>query len=246
MPGSPEPDVLHPNPSGARALHPAAWLVSLALLGAGLAMSRSWIELAAASALLAFAALRVERRQLRDEAPLFGLALVVFVAHVLAAGRGFRGALSPAATIAFRLLALLYLLRWAARAALGRAARWLMGMKPPSRPRFVMILLESARLTAALLPLAVREAEQHMVALRARGIRAGRGLGGRARYLLAWFLPFLGTMLRISDAYADALLTRGYVLGRARRTGLRLGWGLRETAAVLGSAASVAWLVRGL
>lgn len=62
-----------------------------------------------------------------------------------------------------------------------------------------------------------------------------RALGGEAR--------FLGMMLRIGDAYADALLTRGYVLGRARRTGLRLRWGLREMAAVLGSAASAAWLV---
>ncbi len=243
MPGSPQPDDLHPNPSEWRAFHPAASLLSLALLGAGLTMGRMWPDLAAASALLAFAALRVERKSVAGEAPLLGLALIVFLAHVIAAGRGWRSALPPAAAIAFRLLALLYLIRWAARAALGRAARWLMSMKPISRPRFVMLLVESARLTAALLPLAAREAEQHVVALRARGIRSGSGLGGRARYLLAWFLPFLGTMLRISDAYADALLTRGYVLGRARRTGLRLRWGLPETAAVLGSAASAAWLV---
>ena len=246
MPGSPRPYDLHQDAGEARAFHPAASLLSLALLGAGLTMGRSWPELAVASGLLAFAALRVERRPFVGEAPLVVLAFVLFLAHVLAAGRGWRGALAPAATVAFRLLALLYLVRWAAGAALGRAARWLMSMKPLSRPRFVMLLVESARLTSGLLPLAIREAEQHVLALRARGIRSGRGLAGRARYLLAWFLPFLGTMLRIGDAYADALLTRGYVLGRARRSGLRIGWGLGETAAVLGSAASAAWIVHAL
>jgi energy-coupling factor transporter transmembrane protein EcfT len=237
---------LLPKLSETRALHPAASLLSLALLGAGLTMGRSWPDLAVAAMILAFAALRVERGSLRGEAPLLGLTLVVFLAHVIGAGRGFKAALGPSAAIAFRLLALLYLIRWAARATLGRSARWLMSMRPPSRPRFVMLLVESGRLTAALLPLAAREAEQHVFALRARGIRAGRGIGGSARYLLAWFLPFLGTMLRIGDAYADALVTRGYVLGRPRRTGLRLGWGLRESAAVLGSAASLGWLLHVL
>jgi energy-coupling factor transporter transmembrane protein EcfT len=109
----------------------------------------------------------------------------------------------------------------------------------------LLLLLESARLTAGLLPLALREAEQHVMALRGRGIRPGRGLQGRARYLLAWFLPFLGTMLRIGDAYADALMARGYVPGRARRTGLRPRWGWREWGALAGSAGTCAWLVRG-
>ena len=246
MPGSPEPDDLHLDPGRTRALHPLAWLFSLAVLCAGLAMCRSWIDLAVAAFIFAFAALRAERRSARSEAPLMGLAAIVFLAHVVAAGRGFRSAIEPAAVIALRLLALLYFLRWAARVALGRVARWLMALKPPARPRLVLLLLESARLTTALLPLALHEAEQHVTALRARGIRAGRGLRGIARYLVAWFLPFLGTMLRVSDAFADALITRGYVTGRARRTGLDLAWGLREWAAVLGSAGATAWFVRGL
>ncbi len=210
-----------------------------------MALTRSWIGLAAAAALLCFVAVRAERRRARDEAGLLGLALVVFLAHVVAAGKGFRGALVPAAVIACRLLALLYLLRWAARVALGPIARWLMGQKPPARPRFLLLLAESARLTAGLLPLALREAEQHVTALRGRGIRPGRGLRGLARYLLAWFLPFLGTVLRIGDAYADALTARGYVPGRARRTGLYLAWGLREWGAIVGSAGTAVWFLHG-
>jgi energy-coupling factor transporter transmembrane protein EcfT len=246
VPGSPEPDDLNPKSSRTRALHPLAWLVSLTLIASALAMARSWIDLAAAAGLLAFVALRAERRPARNEIAIIGLALIVFLAHVGAAGVNFRAALAPAAVIACRLLALLYLLRWAARAALGRIARWLMGMKPPAKPRFLLLLAESARLTAALLPLALREAEQHVQALRGRGIRPGRGLRGLARYLLAWFLPFLGTMLRIGDAYADALTVRGYVPGRARRSGLTLGWGLREWGAIAGSAGAAAWFLRVL
>jgi energy-coupling factor transporter transmembrane protein EcfT len=220
--------------------------VSLTLIASALAMTRSWIDLAAAAGLLALAALRAESRPARNEIPIVGLALIVFLAHVVAAGTNFRAALAPAAVIACRLLALLYLLRWAARSALGRIARWLMGVKPPVKPRFLLLLAESARLTAALLPLALREAEQHVSALRGRGIRPGRGLRGLARYLLAWFLPFLGTMLRIGDAYADALTVRGYVPGRARRTGLTLAWGLREWGAIAGSAGAAAWFLRVL
>ncbi len=246
MPGSPQSDDVHPESGSTRALHPLAWFLSIALVGCGLALARSWIDLLTAAALLGAAALHAEGRGVRNEAPLVGLALIVFLAHVVAAGRDFRSALAPAALIAARLLALLYLLRWAARTALGPFARWLMGKKPPARPRFLLLLAESARLTAGLLPLALREAEQHVVALRGRGIRPGRGLRGLARYLLAWFLPFLGTMLRIGDAYADALTARGYVPGRLRRTGLALGWGFREWGVIAGGALTAAWFVRGL
>ncbi|HMI30492.1 MAG TPA: hypothetical protein VK527_02050, partial [Candidatus Limnocylindrales bacterium] len=83
MPGSPEPDDLNPKPSGTRALHPLAWLVSLALIASALAMARSWIDLAAAAGLLAFAALRAESRPARSEIPILGLALIVFLAHVV-------------------------------------------------------------------------------------------------------------------------------------------------------------------
>ena len=121
-----------------------------------------------------------------------------------------------------------------------------MGLKPPARPRFLLLLAESARLAAGLLPLALREAEQHVTALRGRGIRPGRGLRGWTRYVLAWFLPFLGTMLRVGDAYADALTARGYVLGRARRSGQPLTWGIREWAAIAGSAGTAAWFLRGI
>lgn len=245
MPGSPQSDVLNPKPIEPRAVHPAALLLALFVLGAGLTMTRSWINLAAASVLLGFAALRVEERPLRGEFTLAGLALVVFAAHVLFAGNAWRAMLAPAALIAFRLLALLYLLRWAARAFLGRSARWLMGLTPPPRPRAALLLFESGRLAAALLPLALREGEQHALALRARGLRPGRGAQGRARYLIAWFLPFLGTMLRLSDAYADALLARGYVLGAPRRSGLRARWGATELVTIMGSAGLTAWLLRG-
>jgi energy-coupling factor transporter transmembrane protein EcfT len=245
VPGSPKPGGVHIQTEGRRALHPLAWLLSLVLLTAGLTMTHSWIDLAAAAVLLAFAALRVERRRARDEVPILSLAAIVFLAHVALAGKGYRAAIVPAAAIACRLLALLYLLRWAARSALGSIARWLMGKKPPARPRVLLLLAESARLTAGLLPLALREAEQHVVALRGRGIRPGRGLAGITRYLLAWFLPFLGTMLRIGDAYADALTVRGYVPGRARRTGLVLAWGVREWGAIAGSAGTCAWFLRG-
>ena len=237
---------MNPETVRTRALHPLAWLVSLALAGVGLALTRSWIDLALAAILLGLLALRAERKSPRAEAPLLLLALVVFLAHVLFAGKNFRAALAPSAVIAWRLLALLYLLRWAARSALGSIARWLMAHRPPSRPRVLLVLVESARLTAGLLPLAIREAEQHVQALRGRGIRPGRGLQGIARYLLAWFLPFLGTMLRIGDAYADALTARGYRLGQARRAGLPLHWGMREWAAVVGSATGAAWFLRVL
>jgi energy-coupling factor transporter transmembrane protein EcfT len=86
----------------------------------------------------------------------------------------------------------------------------------------------------------MREAEQHAVALRARGLSPGRGLAGRARYLAAWFLPFLGTMLRLSDAFSDALLARGYALGATRRSGLVLAFGAMDGGA-LAASTLLAW-----
>jgi len=246
VPGSPEPDDAHPKGNRRSTLHPLAWLVSLTLVAGALAMTRSWIDLAAAAGLLAVLALRAERRPARNEAPLVGLALLVLLAHVVAAGKEYRAALAPAAVIACRLLALLYFLRWTARAAPGSVARSLMGLNPTARPRFLLLLAESARLTAGLLPLALREAEQHVTALRGRGLRPGSGLRGWTRYVLAWFLPFLGTMLRVGDAYADALTARGYVLGRARRSGQPLSWGVREWLAIAGSAGTAVWFLRGI
>jgi energy-coupling factor transporter transmembrane protein EcfT len=244
VPGSPDDDA-HPNKKN-HTLHPLAWLLSLALLGSGLAMTQSWVGLLAGAAVFCLLSLRAERKELRGEVPLLLLALLLFGVHVLAAGKEFRAALAPAAVIALRLLALLYLLRWSARVALGGIARWLMAKRPPARPRFLLLLVESARLTAGLLPLSLREAEQHGLALRGRGIRPGPGLPGLCRYLLAWFLPFLGTMLRVGDAYAEALTARGYVPGRARRSGQPLSWGGREWAAILASALVTVGYVRGL
>jgi energy-coupling factor transporter transmembrane protein EcfT len=226
-------------------LHPAALLLSTLAVGTGLALARHWTALALAAAGLGAVALHVEKRPLRGEVPLLGLAAIVFLAHTVAAGAGWRLALAPAAQVALRLLALLYLLRWAARSFLGRAARWLLGLTPPRRPRLLTNLLESARLTVSLLPLAVREAEQHALALRARGLLPGRGLAGRARYLAAWFLPFLGTMLRLSDAFSDALLARGYAFGAARRSGLSVSFRAPD-GAILAGAALLGWgIARG-
>ncbi len=240
VPGSPRSDAHSIHRSWSLALHPAALLLSAAVVAAGLAVTRSWPSLALATLLLAALTLRAERRSLRSEIPTLAIAAVVFLAHTFLAGGSWRSAAAPAAAIALRLLALLYLLRWSARAFLGRAARWMLGLAPPRRPRIAAALLDSGRLTVSLLPLALREAEQHAVALRARGLKPGRRLTGRVRYLIAWFLPFLGTMLRASDAFADALLARGYALGAARRSGLAVAWGAAEWAA-LGSAAILAW-----
>lgn len=229
----------------ARPLHPAALLLACALVGVGLALGRSALDLAVCSALGAGFALRVEGRSLRSELPLLTLALIVFLAHALLSGRPTPEAAEGAALIALRLLALLYLLRWAARAFLGSAARWLLALPIPARPRALLLPIESARHALALTPIALREAEQQHQALRARGLRPGRGAAGRARYLAAWFLPFLGTMLRVGDSYADALAARGYALGARRRSGLRVLWGWPEMGTVAGGAASAAWLLRG-
>jgi energy-coupling factor transporter transmembrane protein EcfT len=229
----------------ARPLHPAALLLACALVGVGLALGRSALDLAVCSVLGAGFALRVEGRSLRSEVPLLTLALVVFLAHALLSGRPTPEAAKGAALIALRLLALLYLLRWAARAFLGSAARWLLALPIPTRPRALFLPVESARHALALTPIALREAEQQHQALRARGLRPGRGAAGRARYLAAWFLPFLGTMLRLGESYADALAARGYALGARRRSGLRVTWGWPEMGTIAGGAASAAWLLRG-
>jgi energy-coupling factor transporter transmembrane protein EcfT len=109
----------------------------------------------------------------------------------------------------------------------------------------LLLPIESARHALALTPLAIREAEQQHQALRARGMRPGRGAAGRARYVAAWVLPFLGTMLRLGESYADALAARGYVLGAPRRSAMAATWGWGDAAVILGGTASAAWLLRG-
>ena len=245
MPGSPRSDATAPEKKSARPLHPAALLLACALVGIGLALGRSPLDLAIVSALGAAFALRAEGRSVRSELPLLTLALVVFLAHALLSGHPFAEALKPAALIALRLLALLYLLRWAARAFLGSAARWILALPIPARPRALLLPVESARHALALTPMALREAELQHQALRARGLKPGHGAAGRARYLAAWLLPFLGTMLRLGESYGDALAARGYALGMRRRSGLRSTWGWPEMGVLAAGAASAAWLLRG-
>lgn len=247
MPGSPEPD--EPRSQNAlrrplRALHPGAALFGCAAIGLALSVAKAPIPLAAGALLLLLAALRIERRTPRQEAPLLLLALVVFAAHLFLSGRSLRASLLPSGLIALRLLALIYLMRWAARAVLPRAGRWLFGRAGPSRPRPLALLFESGRMTLALLPLALSEAERQHLALRARAIGPGRGLSGRARYLAAWLLPYLGTMLRVGDAYGEALHARGYVLGGPRRASSATPWGALELIAVAAALAVALWLVR--
>jgi energy-coupling factor transporter transmembrane protein EcfT len=245
VPGSPRFQAFHEPSRRFARLHPAALLIASTAVGAGVSLARSWWVLAAAALALLVLARAVEHRPFRAELPLLGLAAVVFAAHAAAAGAGWRAALAPSASIAFRLLALVCLVRWSVRAYLGRASRWLLGLTPPARPRVLAALLESGRLVLSLLPLAIREAEQHALALRARGMRPGRGVAGRSRFLAAWFLPFLGTMLRSGDAFADALQTRGYAPGAPRRGGLQAAWGIADWSLV-GAAGLLAWgITRG-
>ena len=208
----------------ARPLHPAALLLACALVGVGLALGRSSIDLAVFSVLGAGFALRAEGRTIRSELPLLTLALIVFLAHALLSGRPTLETAKAAALIALRLLA----------------------FPIPPRPRLLLLPVESARHALALTPIALREAEQQHQALRARGLRPGHGAAGRARYLAAWLLPFLGTMLRVGESYGDALHARGYRLGARRRSGLRATWGWAEMGAIAGGAASAAWLLRGV
>lgn len=254
MPGSPEsdesksqsrPSERSGRPAGVRApLHPGASLLGFAALLAALSATGSVPALGLAAAAAFAGALRAERRAIRAELPLLLLALVVFSAHLVFSGRPLRESLLPAGRIALRLLALVYLMRCAARAALPRIARWLFGRGGPARPRPLALLFESARMTVALLPLALSEAERQHRALRARALRPGRGLAGRARYLAAWLLPYLGTMLRVGDAYGEALHARGYALGARRRASSRWVWGMRETAWSAGCLAAAFWILR--
>jgi energy-coupling factor transporter transmembrane protein EcfT len=210
----------------------------------GLALTRSPLDLAVLALVAGAASLRIEGRSARDEAPVWGLAAVVFLAHALLSGDPARNA-RPAALIALRLLALLYLTRWAARSFLGRAARWALGFPLPVRVPAVALPIESGRHAMALVPLAVREAGRQHEALRARGAAPGRGPAGRARYAAAWLLPFLGTMLRLGESYADALAARGYRMGAARGAAVPAAWGWRESLTVAGAAAGAAWLLHG-
>ena len=246
MPGSPQSDSNNVFQPRTRVLHPAALLLTCALLGLGLTLGGSIPDLALTAALMAALALRAEARPIREELPLWGLALVVFLAHLLVGGAPYPARLTRGATIALRLLALLYLLRWSARAWLGRAGRWLLTLRVPSRPRFLLLGVESVRHAAALVPLAVRESGQQHEALRARGLTPGRGAGARARYVAAWLLPFLGTMLRLSESYLDALTVRGYRMGAPRGRGAVLAWGWPEVAVVAIGSVGAVWLLRGI
>ena len=144
MPGSPRSNAT-PEENPARPIHPAALLLACALVGTGLALGRSPLDLAIVSAVACGFALRAEGRSIRAEIPLLLLALVVFLAHAFLSGRPYAEASGPAALIALRLLALLYVLRWAARAFLGSAARWMLALPVPSRPRVLLLPVESAR-----------------------------------------------------------------------------------------------------
>ncbi|HEY6100260.1 MAG TPA: hypothetical protein VIW03_12565 [Anaeromyxobacter sp.] len=224
--------------------HPAGLLAFAALMAAGISLARAPFALAAAAAALAAMSLRVEGKRWRGELPLLGLAAILFAAHAILA-RFDPAATRVAVLLALRLLALVYLTRWAARAFLPAAARWMLGLRLPSHPRALALGVESARLSAAILPLAAREAEAQTAALRARGIRPGRGVGGRARFTAAWLLPFLGTMLRVGDAYADALHARGYVPGARRQWAERPAWRAIDGAAVAAGALLAGILIYG-
>ena len=245
MPGSPRSDAPNPRYDVSRPIHPAALLLACLAAGTGLALTSSLPALAVSTAAGCAVALRVEGKSLRHELPLLALAAIVFAAHALFSGKPVLEAARPAGLIALRLLALLYLLRWAAKAFLGDAARWLASMPVPVRPRFLLLAAESGRHALALTPRAIREAELQHVALRARGFRAGNGLRGRARYVAAWMLPFLGTMLRTGESYGEALEARGYVLGRPRPSGRALRFGTPEVLVLTAGALVLALLLRG-
>jgi energy-coupling factor transporter transmembrane protein EcfT len=242
VPGSPESNdskpTLHKGPN------PGAALLACLAFGVALSLVRSPAVLALTAAGFLVLSLRVEGRRFQSEIPLLVLALIVFLAHLLFGGHPLREALRPSGEIALRLLALVYVTRWAARAVLPGAARWLFARTGPRHPRLLALLFESGRMTLALLPLALGEAERQHAALKARAVRPGRGLGGRARYLAAWLLPYLGTMLRVGDSYGEALHARGYAMGSPRRAGASYRWGALELVLVSGAIVLSAWLIR--
>lgn len=244
MPGSPEQNYPTTHLGFARPRHPAALLAFALGAGAGISFARAPILLALTAVAFAALALKAEGKRPRTELPFLGLAAILFLAHAILA-RFEPLATLAAALLALRLLALVYLTRWAVKTFLPGAAQWLLEQPIPTRPRPLGLAIESARLSAALLPLAAREAEAQTLALRARGIRAGGGFTGRARFTAAWLLPFLGTMLRVGDSLADALHARGYTPGK-RRAGLaRAPWGLADAGVVLLGAAIAGALYRG-
>lgn len=245
MPGSPRTRETTPKEIESRPAHPAALLLACALVGVGIGVCGSPLPLALVTLAAAAAALRSEGRPLRFEFPLWALAAVVFLAHAFLSGRPLPVAVREASVIALRMLALLYLLRWAARAFLPRAARWLLALPAPRRPAALSLPIESARHALALTPLALREARLQHEALRARGIGSGIGWTGRARHLAAWLLPFLGTMLRLATSYEWALEARGYRPGSVRRGRVPAAGVWPESGIVLGGAAAAAWLIVG-
>jgi energy-coupling factor transporter transmembrane protein EcfT len=245
VPGSPTLNDPPTNLAVPRPRHPAAFLLFVLIVGAGIAFARGPFVLAATAVGFAFLTLRAEGRRPRDEAPFLGLAVVLFLAHAIFA-RFEPQATLGAVLLALRLLALVYLTRWSVRTFLPGAAQWLLGLPIPSRPRPLALVFESARISTAMLPLAAREAEAQTLALRARGIRPGGGLGGRARFTAAWLLPFLGTMLRLGDALADALHARGYVPAARRTTLARERWTVADELLLLVAVALAGGLIRGI
>ena len=244
MPGSPERNNPTTHPASARPRHPAALLAFALAAGVGISFARAPILLALTAVAFATLALRAEGKRPRAELPFLGLAAILFLAHAILA-RFEPHATLAAALLALRLLALVYLTRWAVKTFLPGAAQWLLEQPIPTRPRPLGLAIESARLSAALLPLAAREAEAQTLALRARGIRAGAGITGRARFTAAWLLPFLGTMLRVGDSLADALHARGYTPGK-RRAGLaRAPWAWADAGVILLGIAIAGVLFRG-
>jgi energy-coupling factor transporter transmembrane protein EcfT len=245
VPGSPSlnrPTNRHAPP---RPRHPAALLAFTLAAAAGITFARAPVVLAHTALAVAAGARPADGRPWRGELGFLGLATVLFAAHALLA-RFEPVAVRAAVLLALRLLALVYLTRWAVRTYLPGAARWLLALRLPARPRALALAAESARLSAALLPIAAREAEAQTLALRARGIRPRGGVRGRARFVAAWLLPFLGTMIRVGDSLADALHARGYVAGAPRRGAAVASWSPLDATLVIGGLALAGVLLRGV
>lgn len=245
MPGSPERIDPTPQPATFRPRHPAALLTFTLLVATGIAFARAPVALAILVVAFAGLALRAEGKRPPGELPFLALASILFLAHALFAQ--FRPAPTvEALLLALRLLGLVYLTRWAARSFLPGAAHWLLQLPLPPRSRALALAAESARFAAVLLPVAVREAEAQTMALRARGVRTGAGLGGRARFTAAWLLPFLGSMLRVGDAMSDALQSRGYRPGTRRRGMARPAFRAADVGVLLLGSLVAGALIRGV